>query len=97
MTLTKERIINSIHDHFDLPKIKSAELVENLLDIIKETLENGDDILISGFGKFSVKDQNGCRGKISANQDDKMLELKRVVTFRCSTVLRSKLNGNGKV
>jgi integration host factor subunit alpha len=62
MSLTKEHIINSVHNHLDLPKNRSAEVVESMLEIMKKTLENGEDVLISGFGKFCVRDKGKRRG-----------------------------------
>jgi integration host factor subunit alpha len=56
MTLTKDQIVNSVHDQLGFPKNRSIELVESVLEIIKDTLENGEDVLISGFGKFCVRD-----------------------------------------
>ena len=56
MTLTKEDIIDSIYTSTELSKARSSYLIEALFDVIKETLENGDDVLISGFGKFCVKE-----------------------------------------
>ena len=64
MTLTKDHIINSIHNHLDLPRKKSIELVESVLEIIKTSLANGEDVLISGFGKFNVKEKSERRGGI---------------------------------
>ena len=58
MTLTKAHLIDSIYNRVDLPKNKSAQVVESLLELIKKTLENGEDVLISGFGKFCVKEKN---------------------------------------
>ncbi len=95
MTLTKADLIDSIYNQIDLPKAKSAHLVESVLEIIKKTLESGEDILISGFGKFSVKEKNDRRGRNSHTREDLMLDARRVVTFRCSGVLRDKINGKG--
>jgi integration host factor subunit alpha len=95
VTLTKADLIDSIYNQVDLSKTKSAHLVESLLEIIKKTLENGEDILISGFGKFSVKEKNDPRGRNPQTRKDLMLESRRVVTFKCSGVLRDKINGKG--
>jgi integration host factor subunit alpha len=95
VTLTKADLIDSIYNQVDLSKTKSAHLVESLLEIIKKTLENGEDILISGFGKFSVKEKNDRRGRNPQTRKDLMLESRRVVTFKCSGVLRDKINGKG--
>jgi len=60
---------------------------------MKNTLENGEDILISGFGKFCVKDKKERRGRNPQTGEDKMLGARRVVTFKCSGVLKDKING----
>ncbi len=93
MTLTKAMIIDVIHNQLGYPKNKSAELLEILLEIMKSTLEKGEDVLISGFGKFCVKDKQERRGRNPATGDDMILDKRRVVTFRCSHLLRSKING----
>ncbi|MBW2409371.1 MAG: integration host factor subunit alpha [Deltaproteobacteria bacterium] len=93
MTLTKAMIIDVIHNQLGYPKNKSAELLEILLEIMKGTLEKGEDVLISGFGKFCVKDKQERRGRNPATGDDMILSKRRVVTFRCSHLLRSKING----
>jgi integration host factor subunit alpha len=95
MTLTKANLVDSIYDQLDFSKTKSAQLVESLLEAIKKTLENGEDILISGFGKFCVKERNERRGRNPATGEDLALGARRVVTFRCSTVLKDKMNGKG--
>jgi integration host factor subunit alpha len=93
MTLTKAKIIDVIHTRLGYPKNRSAELLEILLEIVKGTLEKGEDVLISGFGKFCVKDKEERRGRNPATGDDMVLDKRRVVTFRCSHLLRSKING----
>lgn len=95
MTLTKDHIINSVSNHLDLPKGKSADLVESLLEIMKKTLENGEDVLISRFGKFCVHEKRERKGRNPATGNDLMLGARRVVTFKCSGVLRKKVDGKG--
>ena len=93
MTLTKERVIDSIYTHCGYSKNRSIELVESLSEIVKSTLESGEDVLISGFGKFCVKDKRERRGRNPATGDHMMLGSRRVVRFRCSSALRKKING----
>ena len=93
MTLTKAHIINDIADQIGFPKYHSSEIVEILLELIKKTLESGDDVLISGFGKFCVRDKKDRKGRNPATGEDMMLAPRRVVTFRCSRQLRNKING----
>ena len=95
MTLTKAHIAKTIHNHCGLTNDRSAHLVDSLLEIIKQTLESGEDVLITGFGKFCVKDKNRRRGRNPATREDLMLDARRVVTFRCSGVLRDRINGKG--
>ena len=93
MTLTKADIVDSISNHLGFTRKRSIETVEALLEIMKKTLESGDDVLISGFGKFCVKDKKERRGRNPATGSDLMLKPRRVVTFKCSGKLREKING----
>lgn len=97
MTLTKDSLVNSIYTSLDIPKGKSAAIVETLLETIKNRLENKEDVLISGFGKFCVKDKSDRRGRNPATGEDLTLDARRVVVFKCSGVLRDKVNGKGGI
>ena len=92
MTLTKANIVDAIHNELGFPKNRSAELIEILLEKIKSSLETGEDVLISGFGKFCVREKKARRGRNPATGDDMMLAQRQVVTFRCSHLLREKIN-----
>jgi integration host factor subunit alpha len=94
MALTKSDIVASIHD-LGLTKKKSVEVIESLLEIIKSSLESSEDVLISGFGKFCVKEKAKRRGRNPATGEDLMLRGRRVVTFKCSGKLRNKIDGAG--
>ena len=93
MTLAKADVVNSIKEQVGFTKNQSFETVETLLEIIKKTLGSGEDILISGFGKFCVKEKAERRGRNPATGDDMMLRPRKVVTFKCSGKLRDKVNG----
>ncbi len=95
MTVTKAHLIASIRNRLDLPKSKSEKIVKSLFANINETLENGQDILISGFGKFCIRDRGNRRGKSPSSMESMMLDSARIVTFKCSPVLRDKLNRKG--
>ncbi len=95
MTLTKDHLVNSLYNNLDIPKSKSASIIETLLQKIKKTLENKEDVLISGFGKFCVKEKKDRRGRNPATGEDLTLEARRVIVFKCSGVLREKVNGEG--
>jgi len=92
MALTKIQMVESIHNQTGFPKNKSSEIVETLLEIIKRTLASGEDVLVSGFGKFSVREKNERRGRNPATGEDMMLTPRKVVTFKCSGKLRDRVN-----
>ncbi len=84
--------INTIQKHLNLPKNKSSEIVESLLEIIKSTLASEEDVLISEFGKFCVKEKKERRGRNPATGENLMLAPRRVVTFKRSGKLRDRIN-----
>jgi integration host factor subunit alpha len=92
VALTKENIINSIYNQVGLSKSQSRIVVERLLEIIKGSLESGEDILVSGFGKFVVKEKSARRGRNPQTTEDLQLRARRVVVFKTSGVLRNKIN-----
>ena len=92
--LTKAVIVESVQNQLGLPKKDCIEMVETLLEIIKSTLVSGEDLLISGFGKFKVKNKKERRGRNPATGGDLMLGPRRVVSFKCSAKLRGKVNGD---
>ena len=91
MALTKNKIVEQVNE-LGFTKKKSVDIVESLLEIIKRSLENGDDVLVSGFGKFCIKDKSTRRGRNPATGDDLLLDARRVVTFKCSGKLRDRIN-----
>ena len=93
MTLTKADIIEAIAEQDGFTLKKSKDTVETLLEIIKRTLESGEDVLLSGFGKFCVSEKNARRGRNPATGEAMMLPARRVITFKCSGKLREKING----
>jgi len=95
MTLTKAKLIDSTYNQVGLSKTRSTQMIESLLDIIKETLENGEDVLISRFGKFCVREKGKRRGRNPQTGDDMMLGERRVFRFKCSGRLREGVNGEG--
>ena len=89
-------IIQNIQDEVGYGRTDSVEIIETLLEIIKYNLERGNDVLISGFGKFCVKNKRERRGRNPATGQDMMLEKRRVLTFKCSGKLRDRINNKGK-
>ena len=94
MTLTKADLIETIRSTIGLPESQSTDIVEATIDIIKNTLASGDDVLISGFGKLCVKQKAERKGRNPATGDDMMLTPRKVVTFKCSGKLRERVNGS---
>ncbi len=92
MALTKAQIVSTVQNHLGLSRKSSSQLIENLLEIIKKKLGNDEDVLISGFGKFCVKQKRERKGRNPATGDDMMLAPRKVVTFKCSGKLRDKIN-----
>ena len=95
MTLVKENLVQSLSDQVGVSKQRSKALVEALFEHIKKSLESGEDVLISRFGKFSAKEKAARKGRNPASGRVLILGAGRVVTFRGSPVLRDKINGAG--
>lgn len=92
MALTKENIISEVYETTQLPKNRSREVVETALELMKDALSQGDDLLISGFGKFMVKAKKARRGRNPQTRADLQLRARRVVVFKTSGVLRRRIN-----
>jgi integration host factor subunit alpha len=88
MTLVKNDLIESLYNQCGLSKHQSRALVDNVFELIKKSLESGDDVLISGFGKFIVREKAQRRGRNPATGGDLTLDARRVVVFKSSGVLR---------
>ncbi len=93
MTFTKADIVEEIWTKSRLTKKQYSKTVETLLEIMKETLASGEDVLISGFSKFCVKNKKEREGRNPATGEDMMLDARKVVTFKCSGKLRERVNG----
>lgn len=93
MPLTKSDIMEQVAE-LGFSKKETKEIIEALLEIIKNRLENGEDVLVSGFGKFQVKDKAPRKGRNLKTGEDIMLEGRRVVNFKCSGKLRERINKN---
>jgi integration host factor subunit alpha len=91
MALTKNDIVARVHE-LGFTKKKSIDIIETLVEIIKSAMENDDDVLVSGFGKFTIKNKNKRRGRNPATGSDLILRERKVVTFKCSGKLRNKIN-----
>jgi integration host factor subunit alpha len=92
MTLSKDHLVSAVTEANGYPRNRSVELIETLLELLKSKLVSGEDVLISGFGKFCVKEKRQRRGRNPATGEAMMLDARRVVTFKCSGQLRDKIN-----
>lgn len=92
-TLTKIDIARSVAAELDMTRKQGLQLIENLMEVLKRSLERGEDVLVSGFGKFSVKSKNPRRGRNPATDEQMQLAARKVVSFKCSARLRSHVNG----
>ena len=93
MTLTKANIAGAISKKMSYTNMESLEMVDSLLEIMKQTLESGEDVLISGFGKFSVKEKMERKGRNPQNGQPMMIAPRKVLTFKCSGKLKDRING----
>ena len=90
--LTFSAKLHDVYEKTGLSKSRSREVVENLLEIMKDTLASEENILISGFGKFNVKDKKARRGRNPQTGEELILDPRRVITFKPSGILRTKIN-----
>jgi integration host factor subunit alpha len=95
MTLTKAHIVEALSAQNIFSKTQSAQVIDTLFELIKQSLQNGEEVLVSGFGKFSVKEKQARRGRNPHTGEPMMLPPRKVVTFKCSGVLRAGVNGKG--
>ncbi len=95
MALTKADVVESLIEQ-GFKRKESVQLIEALLEIMKNSLARGEDILVSGFGKFCVKDKTTRRGRNPQSGEDLLLPERRVITFKYSSVLREKINDGAK-
>ena len=95
MTLTKAELVQQVYKNHDtLTKAQATESVESFLRLSKNSLINGEDLLLSGFGKFNVKDKKARRGRNPQTGTELTLSARRVVTFKSSGILRDKINNS---
>jgi integration host factor subunit alpha len=93
LAFTKQTIIEKISEKHNQYPSEARDTIENLLEIMKSTLASGEDIMISGFGKFQVNEKAPRKGRNPATGIEMMLDGRRTVTFKCAGVLRNKING----
>ena len=92
MALTKNDLISKIVEQAELDNKTASRSVEAIAEIMKSTLASGEDILVSGFGKFCVNEKTARKGRNPATGNDIILPYRKVVTFKCSGRLRNRIN-----
>ncbi len=93
MTCTKTTIVERIAEKINQTPSEAKDTIEHLLEIMKSTLASGEDVMISGFGKFQVNEKASRKGRNPATDEEMMLKKRRVVTFKCAGILRDRING----
>ena len=92
MTLTKIEIVNMLNEHIGIPKIECIRIVESFFDIIKSELDKGNPVMVSGFGKWTMKAKRERKGRNPQTGEDLSIRARKVVTFKPSSVLKDELN-----
>jgi integration host factor subunit alpha len=95
MALTKAHIVEELFAKNIFTKTESAQVIDTLSELVKQSLQDGEDVLISGFGKFSVQEEQARRGRNPQTGEPIMLPPRKVVTYKWSGVLRAGMNGEG--
>ena len=93
MALTKDKLVTRFRTRIRMIKPESRQIVERLFAIMKETMADGEDLLISGFGKFQVRQKNARLGRNPQTKENLMLRARKVLVFKTSRVLRERVNG----
>lgn len=93
MTLTKANMAQKIADDCGFMKGEASEIIEKLLEIMKNHLVSGDDVMISGFGKWHVRSKRPRRGRNPQSGQEMVLDARRVVTWKYSPVFKKAVNG----
>jgi integration host factor subunit alpha len=96
MTMTKKDLMDLYYEQTGLTKKECVSAVESTFEIIKDELEKGNPVKISGFGKWSVKSKKKRNGRNPQTGDYMTIDARKVVTFKPSTILKNALNANNK-
>ena len=93
MAITKEKLTILLQDRLGISRQESRQVVERFFKIMKDTLTQGEDLLVSGFGKFSVRQKKARRGRNPQTKENLTISARKVVVFKASGVLRQRLSG----
>ncbi len=92
MALTKQEIINSICGEIGVSKTECIQITENIFEIIKEELQKGDSVMVSGFGKWTVRPKRKRMGRNPQTGERMVIDARKVITFKASNLLKNALN-----
>jgi integration host factor subunit alpha len=92
MAMTKIEIVNMLYEQIGIPKAECISIMESFFEIIKSELEKGNDVMVSGFGKWMVNSKKARKGRNPQTGKDLTIRARKVVTFKASSVLRDELN-----
>jgi integration host factor subunit alpha len=90
--MTKIEIVTNLYEKLGFSKRECANIVDTLFGIVKKTLSNGENVKISGFGNFIVKEKNARRGRNPQTGQEIQIAKRRVLNFRLSQVLKDEIN-----
>jgi integration host factor subunit alpha len=94
MALTKDKLITRLQMQMQISKQDARQAVERTLEIMKDTLAQGEELLVSGFGKFSVRQKRERRGRNPQTKESLLLRPRKVLVFKASGVLRARINNS---
>ena len=91
--MTKADIVEAVYQRVGLSKKESAEIVDDVFEVVREQLEEGNPMKLSGFGNFNVRRKNERRGRNPKTGEETMITARTVVTFKPSLILRNRVSG----
>ncbi len=92
-TLTRAELGDAVHDQIGLSRSESVQLVETVLDKVSDALVRGENVKVSSFGSFILRDKNRRMGRNPKTGEEVPIEPRRVLTFRPSQIMRDQING----
>ena len=94
--MTKADIVESVYEKVGRSKKESYDLVEHVFEVLKQTLEKGEKIKVSGFGNFEVRKKAHRKGRNPQTGEEIIIEARRILTYKPSTLLKQAINGNSR-
>ncbi len=89
--MTKTDIVAAVYEQLGLSRKESAELVDEVLEVVRERLERGEHVKLSGFGQFNVRQKNARRGRNPKTGEEAEITARKVVTFKASQILKQRV------